>query len=112
MGRYLTLLGLLCALVGCDTLGDPYRRPGTFALDDSNEDNLRAMAANPADLEEGKAAQDSWGNGAVAAITRLRTDTVKALPDSSLVTIGGSAGSGGQGSNGGGTQAGGGAASQ
>ena len=50
MGRYLTLLGLLCALVGCDTLGDPYRRPGTFALDDSNEDNLRAMAANPADL--------------------------------------------------------------
>ena len=73
---------------------------------------LRAMAANPADLEEGKAAQDSWGNGAVAAITRLRTDTVKALPDSSLVTIGGSAGSGGQGSNGGGTQAGGGAASQ
>jgi hypothetical protein len=108
MERYLILLGTLCVLAGCGDfagLGDPYMRPGTFALTAINQDNLRLMAVNPGDLQEGRGASVTSGYDSAAAVARLRSDSVKSLPDSALAKIGGTAGSGGQASGGGGAGA-------
>jgi hypothetical protein len=102
MGRYLTLLGVLLAISGCAGLDDPYKRAGTWAPTNINDDNLRAMVVNPVDLQQGAAAKDSLGVTAATAVARYRSDNVKILPDSTLSSVGGSAGSGGQGSTGGG----------
>ncbi len=100
MRRYLTSLAVLALLGGCAGLEDPYRRAGTYAPTGINEDNLRLMAVNPVDLQQGKGPPDTTGTTAALAVTRYRTDTVKELPNSNLSSIGGSAGSGGQSSNG------------
>jgi hypothetical protein len=106
MRRHVILLGTLALLAGCGGeiggLGDPFHRPGTFTLDAENAENLRAMIANPSDLQEGRGATTSSGYDSANAVARLRADNVKVLPDSSLASVGGAAGSGGQGSSGGG----------
>lgn len=100
MRRYLTVLGLLAALGGCAGLEDPYQRAGTWRPEGDNDANLRAMVANPVDLQHGTGASEALGVTATEAVTRYRNDTVKALPDTNFSGIGPSLG--GQGSGGGG----------
>ena len=102
MQRYLIVLGMLVAVSGCAGLVDPYQREGTWSATHVNDDNLRAMVANPVDLQQGTGAKDTPGIEAAVPVTRLREDKVKTLPQSNLVTSVGSAGSGGQGSGSGG----------
>jgi len=100
MRRYLTSLILLALLGGCAGLEDPYRRAGTYAPTGINDDNLRLMVVNPVDLQQGKGPPDTTGTSAVAAVVRYRTDNIKQLPDSTISSVAGSAGSGGQSSTG------------
>jgi hypothetical protein len=102
MRRSLTVLGLLGALGGCAGLADPFVREGTWTPTHINDDNLRAMVVNPVDLQHGTGATDSIGVTSAAAVTRLRTDNVKALPEGTVTGIAPGAGSGGQGGGGGG----------
>ena len=102
MGRYLTLVGVLATLGGCAAMVDPFQREGTYVSTGVNEDNLRAMIVNPVDLQHGTGPADTLGVTSATAVSRLRNDNVKALPDSTLSQIGSSAGTGGQGGGGGG----------
>src|SRR5271155_792573 len=106
MRRFLTMLGLLGALGGCAGLIDPYPREGTWTPSGSNDDNLRAMVVNPVDLQHGTGSPDSLGVTAATAVSRLRNDNVKQLPEGSISGIAAGAGSGGQGGGGGGGGAG------
>jgi len=100
MQRYLTLLGVLACVSGCAGLADPYVRAGTWAPTGVNAENLRAMVVNPVDLQQGTAARDTVGVEASIPVIRLREDRVKELPSSTLSSVGGSSGSGGQASGG------------
>jgi hypothetical protein len=102
MRRYLIALSMMALLGGCAGLKDPYMRAGTYAPTGVNDDNLRLMAVNPVDLQQGKGPPDTTGTNAVAAVTRYRTDNIKQLPDSVISSVAGGAGSGGQASGGGG----------
>ena len=102
MRRYLLALSIMGLLGGCAGLTDPYVRSGTYAPTGVNDDNLRLMAVNPVDLQQGKGPPDTTGTNAVAAVTRYRTDNIKQLPDSAISSVAGAAGSGGQASSGGG----------
>jgi len=93
-------LGVLALLGGCAGLADPFQREGTWSTSRINDDNLRAMIVNPVDLQQGAGPPDTLGAEAAAAVTRLRADNVKTLPDSTLSSVGSSAGSGGQQSTG------------
>ena len=77
------LLGapLLGMLAGCDVT-EPYQRPGMWTPTGSNAANLAAMVQNPGDLVQGRAAGDSDGVVAAAAVERLRDGRVKPLPNS------------------------------
>jgi type IV pilus biogenesis protein CpaD/CtpE len=52
--------------------------------------NIELQVAHPSDLLAGRGTTDSDGETAAAAVERMRKDKVRALPDSSLVPIGGS----------------------
>jgi hypothetical protein len=97
MRQYVALIALLGSLSGCAGLIDPYKREGTWAPTGINDDNLRLMVVNPADLQRGTGAADSTGQTAAVAVNRERTDTVKTLPDFSIgpITSSGSGGAGG-----------------
>jgi hypothetical protein len=84
-------LSLLLALLatGCTLTGNPLDRAGTWHPLGANAANLAAMVANPHDLVEGEAASGTPGPVAVTPVDRLRADKVKALPDNSIVQIGG-----------------------
>lgn len=70
----LTSVGLpACAL-------DPYGRDGVWRPSAVNDVNLRAMVADPRDLQQGVADPGSDGASAAAAIQRLREDRVRPLP--------------------------------
>jgi hypothetical protein len=99
-------LSVLALLGGCAGLKDPYLRSGTYVPTGVNDENLRLMAVNPVDLQQGKGPPDTTGTNAVAAVTRYRTDNIKQLPDSVISSVAGGAGAGGQGggSGGGATQ--------
>jgi type IV pilus biogenesis protein CpaD/CtpE len=71
------LLAGAAVLFGC---ADPYQRAGTWHATGVNDDNLRAMLADPADLAWGVALPGSDGQAAAAAVARLRGGQVKALP--------------------------------
>jgi len=94
----LALLLPLALLAGC---ADPTAAPGLWRPDDLNARNLRAMVADPRDLEVGVGVVVSDGQSAAAAVTRLRTDRVRALPASGIAkfdaTGGSSPGGGGNG---------------
>ncbi len=93
-------LGLLLLSTGCAAT-DPYEREGIWHPSGSNAANLSAMVAIPSDLVQGVG--DGRGNSqqAEAAIERLRTDKVKALPASGIAEFNtnssGAAASGGAG---------------
>ncbi len=80
------LLGLGACLASCAQT-DPYTRPGEWHPLGANAANLRAMAADPRDLDEGRAAAFSEGDIAVAAVARLRADAVKRLPASAISEV-------------------------
>jgi hypothetical protein len=86
MTRIALLLPLLVALTGCDQV-DPYTRPGNWRPNGANDANLRAMVAVPADLAVATPASPADGNLAAVALARLRTDSVRSLPDSGLAEI-------------------------
>lgn len=65
-------------LAGC---ADPIDRPGTWRAGDLNNQNLRAMMANPADERFGAGATDSRADTAAAAVQRLREDKTHPLLD-------------------------------
>ena len=77
------LPALACLLAGCVDL-NPYTRPGVWEPLGANASNLRAMAADPHDLEQGKPSAPSSGDAAAAAVARLRADAVRRLPASAI----------------------------
>ena len=99
-----TLLCLLAtsALAACSgSIGDPYSRPGTWIPEHNNDSNLRAMVADPADLQRGHGDNIAIGATAAAAVDRLMNDKVKPLPATGVAEVklnssGTTAGAGGQ----------------
>jgi hypothetical protein len=90
MRRLLLLLRLFLpagavALCGCS---DPYLREGTWHATGVNDDNLRAMIADPGDLKWGVSQPGNDGQLAAVAVMRLRTGQVRQLPDESISKIG------------------------
>ncbi len=83
---HLLLLALSGALASCAQT-DPYTRPGEWHPLGANAANLRAMAADPRDLYQGRASADQPGDIAAAAVARLRADAVKRLPASAISGI-------------------------
>src|SRR5438128_1673515 len=73
------LPAMLFGVAGCTE--DPIDRPGTWQAIGVNDNNLRAMAANPADLQRGTAASTERGNAGAAAATRLYTERRRPLPN-------------------------------
>ncbi|MFL5333169.1 MAG: hypothetical protein ACJ8H8_08285, partial [Geminicoccaceae bacterium] len=77
------LLALLGVLAGC-TETEPYERAGQWNPLGANAANLRAMVADPHDLELGRAPGPGAGDMGAAAVARLRSGTVHPLPSSSI----------------------------
>ena len=91
---------LMLSLSACDQANrDPFERIYTWQPTGANEENLRAMVANPNDLTVGQSARGSHAIIANAAVTRVLTDKVKPLPK---VSTGGVGGGGGEAAAGGG----------
>lgn len=90
MQRLLSVVGLLAALGGCAGLADPYQRQGTWVPEGVNDANLRAMVANPVDLQHGTGATDNVGVTAATAVQRYRAGNVQQLPESNISSIGAS----------------------
>jgi len=66
----LLLLPLLATAAACTD--DPMERPGTYQVRGVNDANLRAMVANPADLQRGQEALTSRGAAAAEPVNLLR----------------------------------------
>jgi type IV pilus biogenesis protein CpaD/CtpE len=80
-------IGLLGMLAGCAAT-DPLLNPNLWRPSGINEANIAAEAADPADLVHGRQpASGTDGELAAAAVLRLRTGHVKALPDSAISDI-------------------------
>jgi type IV pilus biogenesis protein CpaD/CtpE len=86
MMRPTALLFLLLVVSGCDRL-DPYQRDGVWRPNGANADNLRAMVAVPADLVAARPGAPANGGLAADALTRLRQDRVRPLPDSAVAQV-------------------------
>jgi hypothetical protein len=85
------LLAGAAALCGCT---DPYQREGTWHATGVNEDNLRALVADPADLERGVSGRGTDGQLAAAAVARFRAGQVKSPESDSIAKIGSGTGGG------------------
>lgn len=73
---------LLLLLAACGPLTqDPFDRPGTWRATGANEANLRAMVAEPRDLQQGRAAPTTRGQAATPGVDRLLAGQVPRLPD-------------------------------
>jgi type IV pilus biogenesis protein CpaD/CtpE len=71
-------------LAGCAAT-DPLLNPSLWHPTGLNEANIAAEVADPADLANGRsAASGAHGELAAAAVLRLRSGHVKALPDSAI----------------------------
>lgn len=89
MPKRIAALLPLILVAGC--AAEPFERPGTWRATGANEQNLRAMVANPADLERGQqATTPARGDPAASAATRLsrRTGGVTLGPASQSGTAG------------------------
>ncbi|MBR0664240.1 hypothetical protein GXW71_07710 [Roseomonas hellenica] len=80
-------LALLTAS-GCAV--DPFAREGVWRPSAVNETNLRAMVADPRDLQQGVGEPGANGAAAAAAVQRLLEDRVRPLPAVSTAGAGGS----------------------
>jgi hypothetical protein len=72
---------LLLPLTGCAL--DPYSRDGVWRPSAVNETNLRAMVADPRDLQQGVGDRGANGQLAGAAVRRLLEDRLRPLPSAS-----------------------------
>lgn len=83
----LLLLPLVLAACSSDY---PFDRPGTWSLDrmgSSNDANLRAMVANPADLIAGRGETTALGAEAARPVGALRAGKRAALPAVNTLNI-------------------------
>ncbi|MDB5316894.1 MAG: hypothetical protein JWO26_2466 [Rhodospirillales bacterium] len=81
----MSALGLvLLGLTGC--LDDPFERPGTWRPAGVQDRNLRAMIADPENLNRGEAAFSDRGAAGSNAATRLLTEQRRPLPASSSLS--------------------------
>ena len=80
MARASIRVGLLLLPVLCGCVQDPFERPGTWQPAAHNENNLRAMLAEPHDLTYGRGATTSRGTAGAQAVERLLTDRRRPLP--------------------------------
>lgn len=85
----LSVTALLLSLAGC--IDNSFERPGTWQPAGVNDRNLRAMIADPDDLERGSAALRERGAAGANAATRLLTEQRRALPVTSSRQVGGQA---------------------
>ncbi len=85
------LVALLLAMPGCAQTDADI--PGTWRPSGVNDQNLRAMLANPADAYGGVGATTSRGDSGGRAVTRLLTDRRRQLLDVTSSRIGGSSAS-------------------
>ena len=85
-GTVLRCVGLL-AMLCCCAETDPYAREGAWRPNGSNEANLRAMVAVPSDLALAALASPADGGLTAQAVSRLRHDRVRALPDSGVAQV-------------------------
>ena len=98
------LIGLSAFTSGC-ALTEPWERDGMWNARGVNNGNLAAQIVDPHDLVAGKSDTYTDGALAAAAVDRLYTGKVKALPTATLATVqtgnpaspGGGSGSGGSG---------------
>ncbi len=88
------LLVLPLALSACTAI-EPYTREGSWRPSGANDRNLTAMVADPRDIQRGVGANTALGETSAAAVDRLITDRVRALPSSQTTHgMGGTAGGG------------------
>lgn len=76
---------------------DPFGRPGMWNFTGANAANLAVMVADPLDLARGRDHAIADGRLAAAAVSRLRNDRAKPLPNSdttSVMSSGGGSGGG------------------
>lgn len=81
------LVALLLVAVGCTETNGDY--PGTWRPAGVNDQNLRAMLANPADAYGGVGSTTSRGDSGGRAVTRLLTDRRRQLLDVTSSRLGG-----------------------
>jgi hypothetical protein len=87
MIRPIVLLAVLLAACSQDY---PFDKKGTWSLDHyggANDANLRAMLANPHDLNGGTGDPNSLASEAAPPVHRLLTDTRKELPKSDVIQV-------------------------
>lgn len=81
------LLVAATALLSACAATDPLYQEGRWQPTNVNDANLAVQVADPADLHHGRQVAGSDALLAAAAVTRLRQDRVKKLPDSGLAQI-------------------------
>lgn len=81
---YLRQCACLALVLGAAGCGDQFERRGTWNVQNVNEANLAAMVVDKHDLVQGVGDDASPGELSAAAVRRLLTDHVKALPQTSL----------------------------
>jgi type IV pilus biogenesis protein CpaD/CtpE len=88
------LFVMAATLAACDHNVDAIARLDRIPFGGSNQANIAAMVANPADLIRGRGENSAVGQEASAPIDRLQTDRQKLLlnPGHSVTTGGGSGG--------------------
>lgn len=85
--RKLAPLPLVLVVAGC-AAQDPFARDGVWRPAAANEQNLRAMIAEPQELVRGTASAASDGHAAADAVERHRTDRVRELPATGVSRLG------------------------
>ena len=86
MARVLSAM-LLLLVSGCAGMNDPFEKPYTWRAQGDNAANLRAMIADPQDLERGRGETASLGAEAGPPVTRLFQNRRFPLPDLSASGI-------------------------
>jgi type IV pilus biogenesis protein CpaD/CtpE len=86
------LFVMTASLVACDHHFDEVAKLNDVPFGGTNEANIAAMVANPADLVHGRDQAPADGKGPAAAVQRLQTDHDKKLLNAGKTETGGSGG--------------------
>jgi len=81
------LMGLMIVAACAYDPYDPYKRPGTWAPEGSNDANLRVMVANPHDLVSGTGQETNSGAEAAPPVARVLAGKRYPLPALNAATI-------------------------